>query len=155
MTTLEGIGVVAGLGLAGGVGKAIIGATDVVLPCTEDTGHGKVWHPGLVGTLLAGVLAALLSWLLYGPVANMTIIGGTHRPNDIGLSAAEIAGALLVGYAGAQWLNAESDKRLAQHAAEGAKDAAAILATKPPDPALAGQIAGASPRETLNLATAD
>lgn len=153
MTTPEALLVIGGCGLVGGAGKALVGSADVVLPCAGDDGRGgRLWYPGVVGTLVAGVLAAALSWLLYGPLAGATILGGTDRSGDVGLSAAEIAGAVLVGFAGAQWLNAEAGKRLAAKDAETAKDAATICATKPPDPDAAAKLAAAKPADTLGIA---
>src|SRR3954462_13881788 len=102
-------------GLAGGVGKALLAGGGVAFPKTES----GVWLPGFVGTVLAGPIAAALSWALYGPLADALAIGSAEGAKAVTYSAtfAELAGAFLVGFAGSQWISAESDKRLSKAAA--------------------------------------
>jgi hypothetical protein len=138
------LGAFAGCGLVGGVGKALFGGAGVVRPKTEN----GIWLPGVVGTVLAGALAASLSWALYGPFADALAIGSKKGAEAAEYSASfsELAGAVLVGFAGAQWIRSESDKRLT-------KAAAVEVATKKADQGLADAIADATPREALQLAT--
>jgi hypothetical protein len=143
MTGWELLGVFAACGLVGGVAKAVFGGAGVVLPKTEN----GVWMPGAVGTILAGPLAAALSWALYGPLADALAVGSDTGAETIKYTAsfAELAGAVLVGFAGAQWINAESDKRLS-------KAAAVEAAKKEGNPELSTAMANASPREALQMA---
>jgi hypothetical protein len=133
------------MGFIGGLAKALIGGNGVVLPKTE----GGVWVPGFIGTLVAGPLAAALSWALYGPLAKALAIGSDKGAEAIKYTASfsELAGGVLVGFAGAQWITAESDKRLA-------KATAAEVATKAANPELATALANATPVEALALAQA-
>lgn len=121
----------------------MFGGTGVVLPKTEN----GVWLPGFVGTVIAGPLAAALSWALYGPFANALAIGSKKGAEAIEYTAsfAELAGAVLVGFAGAQWISAESDKRLS-------KATAVEVAEKQPNANLATAIANGTPRSALQLA---
>jgi hypothetical protein len=132
-------------GLAGGIARALLGGSGVVLPKTEN----GIWLPGFVGSVIAGPLAAVVSWALYGPFANALAIGSKTGAAKLEYTAsfAELGGAFLVGFAGSQWLNSESDKRLS-------KAAAVEAAKKNPNVDLAGKIATSSPREALQAVRA-
>jgi len=71
--------------------------------------------PGFVTTVLGGVVAALVSWGLYGSGAGVELAksasAGSPRA-EISLTFSALAGALLVGVAGARWITNEVDKRL-------------------------------------------
>jgi hypothetical protein len=61
--------------------------------------------------VLIGAVAALTSWALYGSGAGVEL-AQTNLSEEISLKLPALAGALLVGIAGAKWLTSESDKGL-------------------------------------------
>ena len=110
---------------------------------------GAVIRPGFVGLIIVGAIAAVLSWGLYGPLANVTIFGGSDSASDeddnFGITVAALAGAVLVGVGGSKWLASAVDKALLQQAATAA-------AQGKPDANQASQIRDAAPTEALRLA---
>jgi hypothetical protein len=143
MSGFELLAVFAACGLVGGAAKSIFGGAGVIFPKTEN----GIWLPGFIGTVLAGALAAALSWALYGPFADAIAIGSKKGAETIEYTAsfAELAGAVLVGFAGAQWIKSESDKRLN-------KATAVEVAKKTASNDVSTGIDNATPRDALALA---
>lgn len=95
-------------GAVGGVINAMLsGHSRVILP----TYRSGVWCPGVIANVLIGAVAALTSWALYGSGAGVEL-GQTTLRAEISLKLPALAGALLVGIAGAKWLTSESDRGL-------------------------------------------
>ncbi len=96
-------------GAIGGVVNALLsGQRRVTMPSYQD----GVWCPGVLANVLIGAVAALTSWALYGSGAAIEL-AQTNDPtlrSEISLKLPALAGALMVGMAGAKWLTSESDK---------------------------------------------
>lgn len=96
--------------LAGGVGG-------VVNALLTDNGFVKprfihnIWCPGAISNILIGAFSAFSSWAFYGSGASVELTQLNAR-NAISLRFSALAGAFLVGVAGARWLTNEVDKRL-------------------------------------------
>jgi hypothetical protein len=118
------------------------------MPYGEDVGHFRVLRPGVLGNVLIGAGAALISWGLYSR-ANVMPMWGVP-PNALGMDqnyllSGDFASALLLGIAGARWLTSEVDKRLLQAAASTA-------ARAEPSAEAALQIAVAGPAQAASVA---
>lgn len=109
----------------------------------DERGHTVAVRPGLLGSVLLGGIAALLSWCLYGPASGWQLLGSAPAdPSGWSLTLAGAAGAILVGIGGARWISSEVDKRVLRiggaNAAEATKDQAlaSLFATAPPSTVL-------------------
>jgi hypothetical protein len=72
-----------------------------------------IWCPGATGNIIVGAVSAVVSWALYGSGAGVDIaIANASARELISLRLSALAGALLVGIAGARWLSSEVDKAL-------------------------------------------
>lgn len=130
-------------GLAGGLGgavNALMTDNGFIMPktTTVDSG-GVIWRPGVVGNVVIGAIAAVVSWGLYGPAAGVAVTSTVAAD----LTWAGFAAAVLVGVGGSRWLSAEVDKTLLRAAASEA-------AKKDKNPALAAKIATLSPASALD-----
>ncbi len=134
-------------GAVGGVVNALLTDNGFILPEKEQQGNTKIIRPGFLVNIFIGGIAALISWGLYGPFAQVFIIGGTNDPNIVttGLSLSSVVGGLLVGVGGARWLTNEVDKKLLRAAASKA-------ASGQPSDQKAIRISVAPPAEALNIA---
>ena len=134
-------------GAIGGVVNALLSDNGFILPRKEEQNNTRIIRPGFLVNIFIGGIAALVSWGLYGPFAEVFIIGGTIDPNvgRTGLSLSSVIGALLVGIGGARWLTNEVDKKLLRAAASKA-------ASGQPSDQKAIRISAASPAEALNIA---
>jgi len=70
-----------------------------------------VWCPGAISNILIGAFAAFSSWAFYGTGAEFDFTGKSLQ-TVISLKFSVLAGAFLVGVAGAKWITNEVDKRL-------------------------------------------
>jgi hypothetical protein len=98
------------ISLAGGLGglvNAILSDNGFVTPKWRH----DVWCPGFFSNILLGAVAAFISWALYGSGAGVDI-GETTERTLISLRFSALAGAFVVGIAGAKWLTSEVDKKL-------------------------------------------
>ena len=144
-------GVIAVAGALGGVAAALLSEDKgFVLPKKIDNASsGTIYRPGFVGLIFVGALAAVVSWGLYGPLANANIVGGeqTGKParHDYGLTLAGLSGAIVVGLGGSKWLSSQVDKTLL-------KDAAVTAAARKPDTAKSRAMRKARPSELVRLA---
>jgi len=77
--------------------------------------HTGIWCPGFVANVLVGAFAAFASWSFYGSGAGVEVAArvadGAERA-IISLTFSALAGAFLVGVAGAKWITNEVDKKL-------------------------------------------
>lgn len=139
------------LGIAGAVGGLIgqaISGPGLLLPHIKRTEGNGYLVPGFLGAMLGGILASIINWLVYGPFADTTVVGGPEEAANAAASGANVAAtspeysitalmlgtSLLIGLVGARWLSTETEKRLFKATAEEA-------ARKPADPQLADTIA--------------
>ena len=98
---------IASAGALGGVVNALISDNGFVLP----TFRRAIWCPGFVANVLIGAFAAFASWSFYGSGAGVELAAVTER-TKISLTFSALAGAFLVGVAGAKWITNEVDKKL-------------------------------------------
>jgi len=129
-------------GALGGILNAVTTDNGFIVPqfAQVDGGGARIWRPGVIGNVVVGAIAALVSWALYGPAAGLPI--GDFKAE---LTWAGFASAVLVGIGGARWLSAEVDKSLL-------KGAAAAAAGKQANPQLAGQMGALAPAAALAAA---
>jgi len=100
---------VASAGAIGGVLNAYF--TDHGLK--RPTVMSGIWCPGAIGNVLVGAVSAVVSWALYGSGAGVDVaIANASARELISLRLSALAGALLVGIAGARWLSSAVDKAL-------------------------------------------
>jgi len=98
---------IAGFGGLGGVVNALLSDNGFALPRRES----GVWCPGALGNILVGAFAAFSSWAFYGSGASVELAQQSARA-VMSLRFSALAGAFLVGVAGAKWITNEVDKRL-------------------------------------------
>jgi hypothetical protein len=94
-------------GAFGGVVNALLSDNGFALPRRVS----GVWCPGAVSNILIGAFAAFSSWAFYGSGASIELAENSAR-TVISLRFSALAGAFLVGVAGAKWITNEVDKRL-------------------------------------------
>ena len=98
-------------GAVGGVVNALLTDNGFILP----TKVKEVWCPGFISNVLVGTFAAFASWSFYGSGAGVEIARALTKDDphsQISLTFSALAGAFMVGIAGARWLTNEVDKRL-------------------------------------------
>jgi hypothetical protein len=140
-------------GAVGGVVNALLTDNGFALPRREKVDKLTIYRPGWTGNVLIGMVAAAVSWGLYGPLASYLVAGTPEAmstndsPEQIGLALSSLVGAVLIGIGGARWLTNEVDKTLLRAAASAAAGA-------DPQPSVASQIAMATPMEALDMARA-
>jgi hypothetical protein len=144
-------GVISAIAIAGAVGgviNALMTDNGFLMPY-KDEKNRNIIRPGLIGNIIIGIVAALVSWGLYGPWANTVwFVGNMGEPLSevsIGVTISTLAGAVLIGIGGSRWLTSEVDKRLFNVAITNAAN------TSPDSPKLTGQFVGASAQEALDI----
>jgi hypothetical protein len=98
---------ISGAGAVGGIINALLTDNGFILPKRVR----GIWCPGFLSTVLVGAAAAVTSWAFYGAGAGVELTDLSPR-NAISLRFSALAGALLVGVAGAKWLTNEAEKTL-------------------------------------------
>jgi hypothetical protein len=154
------LAIIAGLGAVGGVANALISDNGFVLPKRETAAGANVLRPGFIGNIILGAIAAVVFWGLYGPFAEVNVVGDDPReaPNvagatreqeddKVGETLAGLIGALVIGAGGARVITSEVDKKLLRATATEA-------ATKPASSEKVAEIANATPAAALNIAAA-
>jgi hypothetical protein len=112
MNVWEIIGLVAGLGMIGGLTNCLItGAFKYPRKDLQD----RVWRPGWIANILVGAVAAVVVWCLYGPASSYDLVKGGAI--DFHLPVAQIASSILVGISGAKILTTMA-QRQAERAAK-------------------------------------
>src|SRR3954471_8126860 len=97
------------ISLAGGLGgvvNALLTDNGFVLPQLRR----DIWCPGFLANVLVGAFSAFASWAFYGSGAAVDLAAMGER-TEIGLRFSALAGAFLVGVAGAKWITNEADKQ--------------------------------------------
>ena len=103
-------------GAMGGIVNALLTDNGFILP-------RKVRHilcPGFLSNIFLGMFSAFSSWAFYGSGASVEL-GNISPRTGISLRFSALAGAFLVGVAGARWITNEVDKKLLK---ESVKEAA-------------------------------
>lgn len=155
MSIWQLLGIVALMGCIGGAVNALISDNGFALPTRETAGGTSILRPGFLGNVLLGAIAAILFWGLYGPYAEVNVVGEDPRsdPEVAGATREEtddrfgetlsgLVAAIVVGVGGARVITAEVDKKLLRAAASEAAggqasgDAAADIASTTPVEAL-------------------
>lgn len=95
-------------GLIGGIINTLMNDGKFRLPQFA----GGVLCPGFIGNALIGGFASVISWSLYGAGAGIDLARQAGERQAVSLTMGALAGAALVGFAGAKWLNSEVDQRL-------------------------------------------
>jgi len=98
---------IAFFGGLGGVVNAFLSDNGFAVPRNES----GVWCPGAISNILVGGFAAFSSRAFYGSGASIELADRSLR-SVISLRFSALAGAFLVGVAGAKWITNEVDKRL-------------------------------------------
>ncbi len=128
-------------GALGGLVNAVTTDNGFIFPKFASVPDGgNIWRPGVLGNLIVGAIAAVVSWALYGPAAGLPV--GDFKAE---LTWAGFASAVLVGVGGARWLSAEVDKTLL-------KGAASVAAGKQTNQQLAARMSVLSPASALQAA---
>ncbi|HUI42329.1 MAG TPA: hypothetical protein VL523_10205 [Terriglobia bacterium] len=100
---------VVSFGAIGGAVNALISDNGFVAPSYL---HG-VLCPGFITNVLIGAFSAFASWSFYGSGVAVDLAKmGASAPQQLSLTFSALAGAFLVGVAGAKWLTNEVDKKL-------------------------------------------
>lgn len=126
----------------GGVVNALLSDNGFALPRKES----GVWCPGAISNILIGAFAAFSSWSFYGSGAAIELADKSLR-SVISLRFSALAGAFLVGVAGAKWITSEVDKRLLKESVKVAVDSERL----PKEQSL--HITDGSPRQVLRDVT--
>jgi hypothetical protein len=96
-------------GAVGGIINALLTDNKFFMPRLKN----GIICPGFISNLLIGATSAFSSWSFYGSGAAVDIAKSTATARqEISLTFSALAGAFLVGVAGAKWLTNEVDKRL-------------------------------------------
>jgi hypothetical protein len=94
-------------GALGGVVNALLSDNGFIFPKREN----GIWCPGVLSNVLIGALSAFSSWAFYGSGASIELAAHATERTQISLRFSALAGAFLVGVAGAKWITNEVDKR--------------------------------------------
>jgi len=128
-------------GAAGGVLNALLTDNGFILPRRQS----GIICPGFLSNVLIGAFAAFASWAAYGSGAGIELarIANAASPRaEISLTFSALAGAFIIGVAGARWITSEADKRLL-------KQGVSIAAQKSISPKDCDELLQASPRKVL------
>ncbi len=140
MSVWQILGLVFVAGGLGGLVNSLISDKGLALPHTVSKGDGtSILVPGFIGNMLIGSLAASVSWLLYGPLNQVSIAAVST------ITLAVLGGAVLVGMSGSGWFANAISKNVLTAAASQA-------AAAPAAPAVSQQMLQSTPVEILNLA---
>ena len=104
-------------GACGGIVNALLSDNGFALPRKEK--GSSVGCPGAISNVLVGAFAAFSSWAFYGSGASVELADKSLR-TVISLRFSALAGAFLVGVAGAKWITSEVDKRLLKDSVQAA-----------------------------------
>lgn len=144
------LGWVAGSGALGGLINAFISDNGLRIPGLEKVNGSKIIRLGFIGNCVIGAVAAALSWGLYGPFADMYIIGGSSSQDvtsqKLGLTILALLSAVLVGFSGVRWITNEAEKKFLRLSGSEA-------ANKPSNPNLARSFLTAKPFQIYKMVT--
>ena len=131
---------IATAGAFGGVVNALVTDNGFLLP----ERRRRILCPGFLSNVLIGAFAAFASWAFYGSGASIELTQLSER-TGISLRFSALAGAFMVGVAGARWITNEADKQLL-------KETVTIAAEKHLQPEICAELVKNSPRRALAAA---
>jgi len=102
------LSLIAAAGIVGGVINTLMNEGKFRLPQVA----GGVLCPGFIGNALIGGFASVISWSLYGAGAGVDLARQVGERQAVSLTMGALAGAALVGFAGAKWLTSEVEQKL-------------------------------------------
>lgn len=139
----EILGTIAAAGAIGGAVNALLSDNGFILVKME----AGIVRPGVLGNMILGAFAAIVTWGLYGPLKDAVLLGA-HPAGEVAatLTITALVGAALAGAGGARIITNEIDKRFL-------RTAAAAAAARPPDSQLATALSTASPAATARATT--
>jgi len=139
----EMVGVIAGAGAVGGIVNAVLNSGNGYSIQLPRAGSNEVLQLGILGNLLLGAVAALVTWGLYGPLKDSVLLGSVPAGQlAADLTVTAVIGAILAGAGGARVISNELDKKMLRSAGAGA-------AQQPANPQLAVDIATLPPVKAL------
>ena len=138
----EMAGVIAAAGAVGGVVNALLSSSSgYSIQWPKD--KGDILQLGVLGNVLLGAFAALITWGLYGPLKDAVLLGSTPTGGlPVNLTVTAVIGAAVAGAGGARIVSNELDKQIL-------RVTAANAAQEPPNPQLAMDIATLPPATVL------
>jgi hypothetical protein len=122
---------IATAGGLGGVVNALFSGNGFALPKYRN----GILCPGFLSNVLIGAFAASASWAFYGSGAGIELAHPAER-TEVSLRFSALAGALLVGVAGAKWITNEVDKQMLKESVKIA--AGKTLSAEPSDELVRG-----------------
>ena len=109
---------ISAFGALGGIINALMTDNKFLIPKMKN----GIICPGIISNVFLGAASAFASWALYGSGASIELAKQiASQRQDISLTFGALAGAFVVGIAGAKWLTNEVDKQLLR---ESVKDVA-------------------------------
>jgi len=114
------VALIFGAGLIGGFVNSLI-AGELQLPYRDL--QANVYRPGWVGSCLVGGIAAVTFWGLYGPLADLALIGSSAG-STVALKVGELFGSLVTGIGGGKLLLGAVERKGLEN------QRAALVATK-------------------------
>ena len=134
--------VIAAAGAVGGVVNALLSSSNgYSIQWPKD--KGDILQLGVLGNVLLGAFAALITWGLYGPLKDAVLLGSTPTGGlPVNLTVTAVVGGALAGAGGARVVSNELDKQVL-------RVTAAKAAQEPPNPQLAMDIATLPPATVL------
>lgn len=145
MPLLVSVAIVLLSGALGGVINALVTDNGFVRPREETVENVIIVRPGFLGNILLGMVAAFVSWGLYGAYSGAMIYGAAGGPAPVEVTVSAVAGAVLIGMGGARWLTNEIDNKLL-------RTTAAIAAASRQSYDASQRIAIATPAQAFNIA---
>ena len=101
-------------GAMGGVVNALLSDNGFLLPKKE----AGIIRPGIIGNILLGSFAAVVTWGLTGSLKDAVMLGSTPQDAvDASLTLTALVGAALAGVGGARVITGEVDKQFLRNAA--------------------------------------
>jgi hypothetical protein len=114
-------GVIAAAGATGGIANALLNSGNGYSIQWPRAGRNDVLQLGIVGNLLLGAFAALITWGLYGSLKDAVLLGNAPAGQlAANLTVTAVIGAIVAGTGGARVVSNELDKKMLRGAGAGA-----------------------------------
>ena len=139
------LGYIAAAGAVGGFVNALM-STDKGFSWPAE--RGDVFNAGVLGNIVIGAFAAVVTWGLYGPLKDAVIVGSAPPGHVTAtLTVTALVGAALAGAGGSKIITAAIDKKYL-------REAAVSAAGKTKNPKLAADLASLAPKAAADAANA-
>jgi hypothetical protein len=93
-------GIIAGFGAMGGIVNSFQTGERNIWPKYDD--DLKIWRPGWMGNAFIGAVAAVVVWMVYGPLAAFDLAGSDS--SKISLTLMQLGSSSIVGLSGGKIL---------------------------------------------------